>query len=239
VFALPEWSAEEFERQIVDGGFIGAKVYLSFAPANLKASEVQIFDFIPRHQLEVLHRRGWILMLHIPRPARLRDPVNLEQLLEIDARYPNAQAIVAHAGRAYCPEDIGDAFERLTATRNLRFDISANTNETVFLGLIQAVGARRILFGSDLPITRMRMRRICEDGRYVNLVPRGLYGDVSGDPNMRAIDLPEADQLTLFLYEEIDAFRRAAEAARLSKEDIADVFHRNAEKMFAAASWKR
>jgi hypothetical protein len=53
-------------------------------------------------------------------------------------------------------------------------------------------------------------RRVSEGGTYVNLVARGQYGDVSGDPHMRELDGAEADKLTLFLYEELNAFRRAA-----------------------------
>ena len=169
------------------------------------------------------------------RPGRLRDPVNLAQLIEIEQRFPNVVLIVAHVGRAYCPEDVGDAFERLAGTRRMWFDISANTNEEVFRRLIGAVGPGRIVFGSDLPIARMRMRRICEGGRYVNLVPRGLYGDVSGDPHMRELDGPEADRLTFVLYEQLDAFRRAAEGEGLTRTDVAKVLHDNAAGMLHRA----
>ena len=126
---------------------------------------------------------------------------------------------------------MGDAFEVLADTENMMFDISANTNAEVFEQLIKAVGPKRILFGSDLPILRMRMRRICENGIYVNLVPKGLYGDVSGDRNMREVDAAEAGKMTFFMYEEIDAFRRAAEATGLSREDIEDVFYNNAHRI--------
>ena len=156
-------------------------------------------------------------------------------MLEIDRRYPNAQVIIAHVGRAYCPEDVGDAFAILAQTKRLLFDFSANTNAPVFERLIRTVGPRRILFGSDLPITRMRMRRICENGNYINLVPRGLYGDVSDDRHMREVDGAQADALSFFLYEEIDAFRRAAQATGLTPQDIEDVFHGNAVRMIETA----
>jgi len=54
----------------------------------------------------------------------------------------------------------------------MMFDFSANTNQWVFEQLIKAVGPKRILFGSDLPILRIRAKRICENGTYVNLVPK-------------------------------------------------------------------
>ena len=115
------------------------------------------------------------------------------------------------------------------------FDFSANTNETVFRKLIDAVGPSRILFGSDLPIVRMRMRRIQEDGRYINIVPDGLYGDVSGDPNMRTATGSEAAQLSFFLYEEIDAFRRAADATGLGAQAIQNIFYNNAASLIEGA----
>ena len=228
----PEWSAEKFEEVIEQGGFLGCKVYLNFAPAYVPGKEIRIFDFLPPHHLEVLNRRGWIVMLHIPRDLRFRDPVNQAQLLEIDRRYPNARVIVAHVGRAYCNEDIGNAFEVLAEAKGLIYDITANTNQYVFERLIEAVGPKRVMFGSDMPILRMRMRRICEDGRYVNLVPKGLYGDVSGDKNMREVDEEEGSKLSFFMYEELDAFRLAAANTGLSRQDVEDIFYNNAAKLF-------
>ncbi|NIA20563.1 MAG: amidohydrolase family protein [Anaerolineaceae bacterium] len=228
----PDWGAEKLEAKILAGGFIGVKVYLSLAPSYLPAEEIRIFDFLPPHQLDVLDQHGWLVMLHIPRPGRLGDSVNLAQMLEIERRWPQARIIIPHVGRAYCPEDVGQAFQRLAGTEHMMFDISANTNEDVFRGLIRAVGPKRILFGSDLPILRMRMRRVCEQGRYVNLVPRGLYGDLSEDPHMREVGDREAKRLTFFFYEEIDAFRRAAETEGLTPADVENVFHNNARNLF-------
>ena len=231
----PERSAAQLQDRLDAGGFRGVKPYLSFAPPHIPADEIGIFDFLPRGHLELLDRLGGIVMLHLPRAGRLGDPENLAQLIEIDRRYGGAKVIIAHVGRAYCARDVGGAFDVLAGTERLLFDISANTNEEVFRGLIRAVGPGRILFGSDMPILRMRMRRICEAGVYVNLVPRGLYGDVSGDPHMREVDGAEAEKLTFFLYEEIDAFRRAAEAEALTEADVRNVFHDSAAALLRVA----
>jgi predicted TIM-barrel fold metal-dependent hydrolase len=229
--AVPTWSQEKLENVIIKGGFLGCKVYLNFAAPYIPQNEIRIFDFLPPHQLEVLNKHGWIALLHIPRSGRLKDPVNLAQMLEIERNYPNVKLIIAHVGRAYCPEDVGNAFEILAETKNMMFDFCANSNQWVFEQLIKAVGPKRILFGSDMPILRMRCRRICENGTYVNLVPKGLYGDVSDDIHMREVEGEEAEKLTFFMYEEIDAFRLAAEATGLTSEDIEDVFYNNAAKL--------
>jgi len=231
IFADPKWSEIDFEERISFGNFLGAKVYLTLSDPCIPEKDIQIFDFLPPHQLKVLDAHGWMVMLHLPRNARLRDPLNLAQLVDIEKRYPNVRVIVAHVGRAYCPEDIGNAFEVLAETKKMLFDISANTCAETFERAIRAVGPKRILFGSDLPVVRMRMRRICEDGIYVNLVPKGLYGDVSGDPHMREIEGMDKEQLTFFMYEEIDAFRRAAIETGLGRDDVEAVFYRNAAEV--------
>ena len=235
IFSDPAWSASELEEKVLAGGFIGIKSYLTMAPAYLPAKEIRIFDYFPPHQFELIGRRGWIVILHIPRDGRLADPVNLAQMLQIERRWPNVRLIVAHVGRAYCNHDVGDAFTVLAESKRMLFDFSANTNDAVFEQLIRAVGPKRILFGSDMPVTRMRMRRITQGDHYVNLVPQGLYGDVSGDKNMGELEGEEAEKLTFFLYEELDAFRRAAQRAGLKSADLEDVFYNNAKGIIDGA----
>jgi uncharacterized protein len=231
LFAQPAWTGAELDTKIDAGGFLGVKVYLTFAPPYIPRPEIRVFDFLPLHQLEVLHKKRRVVMLHIPRDARLRDPVNIEQMLEIERNFSGVRLIIAHVGRAYCAEDMGDAFQRLSSTRNMVFDFSANTNDQVFEQAIRSVGVERCVFGSDMPITCMRMRRVCEGGHYVNLVPRGLYGDVSKDDNMRAVDPPEAENLTTFMYEEVMAIKRACGKAGIGRPGVQAIFEGNARRV--------
>ncbi len=230
-YSRPTQSAADVERAVIAGGFLGLKSYLDLAPSYLPGDEIRIFDFFPHHQLEVAEQHGWIVMLHIPRSKRLRDGVNLAQIREIKKRYPHIRLIIAHVGRAYCPEDVGDAFEVLADCEDLLFDFCANCCEPVFEKLIRAVGPNRILFGSDMPILRMRTRRICENGTYINLIPPGLYGDPSQDPHLREVSAEEAKSITFLMYEEIDAMRRAAETCGLSSSDIEKMFYGNARAL--------
>lgn len=119
-------SAAEVEAQVKKNGCLGLKPYLTNCPPYVPPAELRIFDFLPQEHLEAADRNGWIVMLHIPRAMRLRDPMNVAQLMEIERRYPNVRLIVAHIGRAYSKEDIGDAFEVLGRTENMMFDFTAN-----------------------------------------------------------------------------------------------------------------
>ena len=231
LYAFPEWSGEELYQRITAGHHLGIKVYLNLSPAYLPTAEIRIFDFVPHHQLALLNEHKMILMLHIPRDGRLGDPVNLAQMLEIERRFPDVRVIYAHVGRAYCPEDFGNAFEMLKKTERLTFDFSATTLDEAIYRTLDTVGPQRVLFGSDLPILRMRMRRVCEDGNYVNIVPRGLYGDVSGDPHMREVSGSEAQELTFFMYEELKAFKRAATRFGATPDDIEAICYGNANTL--------
>ena len=137
--------------------------------------------------------------------------------------------IVAHVGRAYIPSDVGDAFEVLKHTKNLYFDFSANTSDYAMQKMFEAISVDRILFGTDMPFSKMRMYRIEENGTYVNVVPRGRYGDVSKDPHMKESD---EETISTFVYEELLAFKRAATAVGYTREDIEKIMYKNAEKLF-------
>ncbi len=232
--ATPDTPVAEVERRLAQPPFVGVKVYLTYAPPEVPREEITIFDFLPPALLDLLNQKQAMVMLHVPRDLRLKDPVNLEQLIEIDRNYSRVKTIVAHVGRAYCAEDLGSAFEELEHTENLLFDTSANTNTEVFAVLLNKIGPQRVLFGSDLPITKMRMHRVCEDGRYVNLVAAGAYGDLSDDSHMREVDGPQAERITLFLYEELLALKEAAQAVGLGRDDIESIFSGNAERVIPA-----
>jgi predicted TIM-barrel fold metal-dependent hydrolase len=216
----------------LESGFAGIKPYLSNSPAHIPASEIRIFDFLPKEHLEIINRRRGAVMLHIPRPGRLKDPVNLRELVEIEEKYPDIKLIVAHIGRAYTPFDIGDAFDVLKNTKNMRFDFSANTLDEALYACLNTFGPRRLLFGSDMPITKMRMFRIYERDNYINVVPKGLYGDLSTSAHMSEAPRGSEDRITLFFYEILLAFKRTAERLGLSESDVRDVLYNNAADIF-------
>lgn len=221
-------SAEELEKQVKENGCLGLKPYLTGCPSCIPPAELRIFDFLPHEHLKAADRNGWIIMLHIPRAKRLRDPLNVAQLMEIEKRYPNVRLIVAHIGRAYAAEDIGDAFEVLGRTEHMMFDFTANLCDDAIKACIRAVGTKRLMFGSDLPIASMRMYRYTRDGVYYNVVPRGLYGDVAGEPHMQESD---EKNITLMVYEQLRALKRCAAELQLTDGEVEDIMYRNAKRL--------
>ena len=234
-FSAPEESPEEVERQIRKGGFLGIKGYLSLSPKYIPEAEIRIFDFFPKAQLKKMDEMGAIVMLHIPRNGRLKDPVNLAQIMEIKQEFPNIRLIIAHIGRAYTKEDVGNAFETLDQAPDLMYDFCANCCEYAITEVIRHAGVKHVMYGTDMPILRMRTRRIEENGTYINLVPPGLYGDPKQDKHLREVSAEEAEKITFFLYEELLAFKRAARTLGLSRQDIEDIMYNNAHDLIEGA----
>ena len=234
-FSHPTETAEELEKHIREGGFLGIKSYLSLSPKYIPGPEVRIFDFFPHHQLAVLDRLGGIVMLHIPRNGRLKDPVNLAQIAQIKEQYPNIRLIVAHIGRAYVQSDIGNAFDTLDQYPDLMYDFCANCCDDAIEACLRHAGPKHLMFGLDLPILRLRTHRIQENGTYINLVPPGIYGDLGGDPHMREVSPEEGEKITFFAYEELLAFKRVAEKLGLSRADVEDIMYNNAHDLIESA----
>ncbi len=222
---------EEFlDEEMAKGGFKGFKPYFCNCKPGVAPREAGIYDYLPHSHLRVADKYGLTVVLHISKEERLKNKQNLHDLMEIEQKYPNVKLIVAHIGRAYAPEDIGDAFDTLKHSKNIMFDFCANTLSEAITKCIEAVGTKRILYGTDLPIAKMRMKRVVENGYYVNIVPRGLYGDLSNAAHMRETD--DTSKMTNFTYEIIRAFKQTAKDLTLSKQDVEDVMYLNAKKLY-------
>ncbi len=234
-YSHPTQTADELESKIREGGFLGVKCYLNLAPSYIPANEVRIFDFFPKHQLERLNDMGAICMCHIPRAGRLQDPVNIHQILEIRKEFPKLRLIVAHIGRAYTKEDVGNAFDLLTTEPETMYDFAANCCDYAIEEVIKRCGTKHIMFGTDMPVLRMRTHRIEENGTYVNLVPPGLYHDPYGDPHLREVSPEDAKTITFFAYEELLSLKRVCEKLNLTRQDVEDIMYNNAMELIEGA----
>jgi len=225
---VPTWTENELIQRYERGRFSGLKPYLNMARKDIASEEVTIFDFMPRHQLRVAEERGWLIMLHIPRAERLADSANIDQMKEIADRYPDLKVIIAHVGRAYAPRYAEEGFAALGETaRYFYWDFSANLLQLAMEIVLETVGPQRVLYGSDLPWMAARARRITDGDNYINIMREADWED-----SHTCLAPPEErDKITFMLYEEISAFKRAAEKKGLTRSDIRDVFHNNAHRL--------
>lgn len=227
----PMWSKEELYEAVNTNGLIGIKPYINFVAPHIATKDITILDMIPRAQLELANEQDYLIMLHLPRELRIADEENIRQLIMIENEYPKIKIIVAHIGRAYSVENLGNALEQLKDTKRISFDFSGNTNPEVIKQALVNFGSKRILYGSDLPITHMRMHRIYEDGKYINMVEENQYQGIKQDPNMREVSHEKAKDFTLFIFESLLAFKKAAIDVGLIRSEIEDVMYTNAKRL--------
>lgn len=162
---------EEVIADLEDQGFLGFKPYPDFArPDDLPHAEIA--EMLPEWAMAMAHERSLLVMLHIPRPGRLEDPLNRRQLAEICSRWPGARIVLAHAGRAYYLRGITGWLEGLRELPNLFFDTAMVQNWEVLAYLFRRVPIRKVLFGSDTPIALAQGKAVEINHQYTYVTPR-------------------------------------------------------------------
>jgi hypothetical protein len=222
----PEWSQEKVLGLVRDGGFLGFKPYPGLVGSR-SDDTVCIDDYFPPAHQEIADEFGLIALIHLPRPERLRDPRNLAELHELVGNRPNIRVIVAHIGRAYTMSYAEPGLAALRDLPTLYHDFAMNLNADVIELALEEIGPERLLYGTDLPICLMRGVREHEGDQYINFSD----GDYTWNtPERRKPAAVEAGY-TLYVYEELRAFRRAAQRAGLTAEQVAQVMGTNALRL--------
>jgi len=211
-------------EQLVGGGFSGIKPYPDLA-GDRQSDDLSVFDFVPHEHLRVLDDLGMVVLLHLPRKNRLRDPRNIEEIKELVRRYPRVRLVVAHLGRSYCTSFAAEGLPALRECGGVYYDLSAVLNPEVLKIAFEEVGAERLLFGSDFPITTVRGKQEWRGDQYVN------FSDVAYSWNKERKPPEEEAKYTFFIYEACLALKRAGEDFGLSREDFENIFCRNAKRL--------
>lgn len=221
----PEWPQEEVANWL-DRGFVGFKPYPGLVGTR-SDDTVRIDDYFPPAHQELADERGLIALIHLPRPERLRDPRNLAELHQLVERRPNIRVIVAHIGRAYTMSFAEPGLAALRDLPGLYHDFAMNLNADVIELALQEIGPERLLYGSDLPICLMRGVREHDGDRYINFSD----GDYTWNtPERRKSQEVEAGY-SLYIYEQLRAFKRAAQRTGLTPEQVAHVMGGNAKRL--------
>lgn len=217
----PEWPVDEIEATLVDGRFVGFKPYPDMV-TGVKGADINIFDFLPRVQWEILNRHRKAVLLHLPRKGRLADDDNIRELLTARQDYPDVTIIIAHFGRSFCPFYLEQGLKKLGSAHGFYFDTAAVINPAVYDVAFAGIPAVRILYGSDMPVTFWHGRREWTEREYHNLCREPFSWNKDRRP-------PEVEATyTLFLYEQMRAILDAMDRHHFPDRDKAAVFHDNA-----------
>lgn len=220
----PKENIDEVRRRVEEYKLIGYKPYLNFVdwkPVN----EVEIFDMLTDEHMSYADERGLVVTLHIPRSARLADPVNQRQMVELCDRYPNAKIIFAHIGRAYFMNNVIGNLAEIAKRPNAYLDTAMINHEGILEYAFNNFPRERILFGSDAPIAFLRGKSVEINNQYAYLMAEDYQIGTA------IYDSGNAVVFTTFFYEQLRGVKAAAEKAVLSAREIRGILHDNAAEL--------
>jgi predicted TIM-barrel fold metal-dependent hydrolase len=221
----PADPVEAVVQRVEQNNLIGYKPYPSFVKGKPVAA-VTIFDMLPEPLMREADARGWAVMLHIPRPGRLADPINQVQMVELCQRYPTAKIIFAHIGRAYYLNSVLGALEGIAACPNAYLDTAMINHEGVLEYAFSHFPRERILFGADAPFALLRGKSVEINDQYAYLLGENYAMGTA------IYDAEHAVTFTSFFYEQLRGIKLAAERAGLSRNEIKGFFFDNAHQVF-------
>jgi glutamate-1-semialdehyde 2,1-aminomutase len=227
MIVTPRQDPANIERQVIDDGFVGFKVYHLFAER-----EDTLFapteEFIPEWTWELADQRGLVIMLHMVLPRALAEPENQSYIRSHCEKYPNARLILAHAARGFCGRHTVEGIDSLRGLDNVFFDTSAVCEPEAFETILKTFGPTRLFFGADFCVTEMR-------SRCVNLADGFLWLDeIKPDFSRSRFARP-----TLLGIESLLALRQACSNQYLTDGDVEEVFCLGARRMLGLSLPRR
>jgi glutamate-1-semialdehyde 2,1-aminomutase len=217
----PGMTAADVEREVKKHGFLGFKPYRFYSVTG-DAVNCGITDFMPEHLVEVAHDHGLLIMMHLSKKDAIADPRNIEDILRLSRKYPNAKWILAHCARSYSAWAIERAARDLRGLPNLWYDTSSVCESDAFEALYSGVGVERVMYGSDdIPVGVLR-------GKYIAFGFAWAYLS----PGNHSMSLEHCEsQMTFTRYEQLRAMRRAALRLGLTRQQNEDLFHNTATRL--------
>jgi len=222
LFDAEEDTAESVLADLASGRFRGLKPYHNYVRRKTER-DVEIHDMLPPWVMEIANEKRLLVMLHIPRPGRLADPVNQRQIVELCTRHPDATIILAHIGRAYYLRNITGQTESLAPLLNLYYDIAMLNNHDVLEYAFAHLPAERLLYATDAPIGFALGKSVEINHQYTYITPEPWELSVH--------DAVPRIRYTSFLYEELRSIRRAVERLGLGGDFIQALFHDNGARL--------
>lgn len=221
----PKDDMAEVKRRVEDNNLVGYKPYLNFVDWK-PVADVEIFDMLTDEQMSYADDKELIITLHIPRSARLADPVNQRQMVELCDRYPNAKIIFAHIGRAYFMSNVIGGLAEIAKRPNAYIDTTMVNHEGVLEYTFNNFPRDRILFGSDAPIALLRGKSVEINNQYAYLMAEDYRIGTAIYDSENVVDF------TTFFYEQLRGIKLAAERAGVTNEELKGIFHDNAIRLF-------
>jgi glutamate-1-semialdehyde 2,1-aminomutase len=183
--------------------------------------ECTLEEYVPEWAWELAEERGLVILLHMVRLGALSDPQNQKSIVTRCEKYPNARLLLAHAARGFNAPSVVKGISALRGLENVWFDSAAICEAEPFAAILDEFGPRRLLWGTDFPVSQERGRAVTLGTGFVWVATDQMEWNERaffGEPVMVGL-------------ESLRAFLDAADGAFLSDEELQDVFCDNALRL--------
>lgn len=226
VFLATSTTDPKYIRDGLSHEFTGLKMYPT---AKQKKTPTRIVEIFPENVLEIVNQLAKPIIIHLPNGLL----ANSEELATLAKDYPQARFIIAHMGVVYCYEPaFKEALEIVKDQPNVFFDTAMVSDSQVIAQALEAVGPKRILFGSDAPFSYFRGGYTINPAGRRRLYSQLKFNWVHDDDFQGYRD--RINGLKLIHLNIILAIKQALEvlAPKSQSEAKADIFYRNGQMLF-------
>ena len=203
--------------------FTSRSVVAGFKIDHVSAAEdtlnTRVEDFLPAWMWEIADRFDLVITLDMVCGRAIADPDNGRAFRECCRRYSNARVVLAHGACAFGTALTVEAIDSLRGLDNVFFDTSANCEPGAFQVILRVFGTRRLLYGSDFPVSNYRGRGTSLGDSFFCTQAYNVRSDA--DPHRTA---------TLVGIESILALQYACRLAHLGDTDVERIFVENARR---------
>ena len=218
----PEDDPDRARRAIAAHRFAGIKPYRLYAPVA-DTSQARIEEFAPEWMWELCHEIDGVLMLHIVRSLGIADENNRESLVRLCRRYPRCRVVLAHVARSFNYRNALGGLAFLRDIDNVVVDTAAVTETEAMRAALEILGPRRVLYGSDYPISNLRGKCTTMGDGFA-----WIYAD-----DLPAKAVTQFENFTLVGIESLLCLREACEITGMGEPDLRDILRNNALRLLA------
>lgn len=213
LLVAPSDDPRQIAQQLKQTPNCGIKVYHCYAnrPDTMNAG---ITEYAPEWMWELLNEVSGVLLLHIVKHDAIEDADNQQQLRRLCKAYPKVKLILAHVARSFNYRNARAGLRAVADIENLVIDTSAVCETESFKAALKILGPKRVLWGSDFPVSEMRGRCITSGDGFHWLHPDEK--DVA------------TSKMTLVGMESLLCLKESCEDLGLNQSDIKDIFFNNA-----------
>lgn len=220
----PEMEPEYVRGEVRRLGLSGLKCYHVRSGLGI-TWDADIPAYLPEAQVRVAHEEGLWITLHLVKARAVADPANQHWIRYYCETYSDMQLVLAHAARGFNPYHTIQGLAALRGLSNLWCDMSAVTDVGACEAIIETLGHKRLLYGSDFPVSHLRGRCVAVGDGFL-----WLYEDTL---DWRTVSFQPLEPILVGL-ESLRVLKQAAWHCRLTDDQVEDIFCNNLRRLIGA-----